>query len=89
MSRGEVHVPDVNASLNVSMSFLSAKDLIASVFLLLHASEPVLDSLTNAAAYRLNIDMSCAYGGILQKASEFRHHSRQTSLSVCEVGEGP
>ena len=71
LSRGKV--PDVNASFNVSMSFLSAKDWsrIASAFLLLHASEPVLDRLTNVAAYRVNLDVSCACGAAIQEASGF------------------
>ena len=29
--------------------------------------------------------MPCAIGAFLQEASEFRHHSHQTSLDVCEM----
>ena len=29
--------------------------------------------------------MPCAIGVFLQEASEFRHHSHQTSLDVCEM----
>ena len=33
--------------------------------------------------------MPCAIGAFLQEASEFRHHSHQTSLDVCEMDGWP